>query len=112
MILTTPSEVKKISNNVFLYDDLFSIDRKRLYEFCDKLKTMFESQHTQTEIDKKKIRLKMEDFKDKVVYYVDQNGIVLKNNSESFKLEKSEMDTIEQGIIYFSGVVDCKVVTE
>ncbi len=26
MILTTPSEVKKISNNVFLYDDLFDED--------------------------------------------------------------------------------------
>ena len=82
------------------------------HEFCDKLKTMFESQHTQTEINEKMIRLKMQDFEDKVVYYVDQNGIVLKNNSESFKLVKSEMDTIEQGIIYFSGVVDCKVVTE
>ena len=89
----------------------YQIGFYREHEFCNNLKQLFESQPTDLKIDNRVIRLKFKSSKNDLIYYVDQNGIVEKNNKETFKLDENTLQEITKKVLYFSGVVDCKVVT-
>jgi hypothetical protein len=80
------------------------------HAFCNKIQRLLESNKTNAKIDNKVIRLKVEIFKNEgiIAYYVDQEGVVVKNKEETFYLSKDKLKTIEKEILYFSGVVDIK----
>lgn len=74
--------------------------------FSKEIKKILESNRTDKTIDNKVIRLKVVFLKDNHIYYIDQNGIVLKDNKIHFLLSKEKLNKIEKSILYFSGIVD------
>ncbi len=73
-----------------------------------RLRKALEAKATQKKIDNRVIRLKVEFVSDGNVFYVDQEGVVLKNDQKGFQISKKQREEIEREILYFSGVVDFK----
>lgn len=78
------------------------------HPFISKLEKTLESKATEKKINNRVIRLKVAFGKEGNVFYVDQEGIVLKNDQKSFQISKKQREEIERDILYFSGVVDVK----
>ncbi|MBI1912830.1 MAG: hypothetical protein HYS21_12625 [Deltaproteobacteria bacterium] len=76
--------------------------------FGEEIKKILESSRTDKKIDNKIIRLKVEFLEDNHKYYIDQNGIVLKDDKINYLLSKEEMSKLEKSILYFSEVIDLK----
>lgn len=71
-----------------------------------KLRKVLESKATRKKINNRAIRLKVEFVSDGNVFFVDQEGVVLKNEQRGFQISKRQREEIEREILYFSGVVD------
>lgn len=90
---------------------ILNIEDSSIYElrfvkehiFCTELRNLLESNKVNNKIDNKAIRLKVEFTREKNVYYVDQKGVVLKNNETYYQLSKKAMQKIEKEILYLSG---------
>ena len=79
------------------------------HEFCKMLPEVLERTKKKVDIDNKKIRFKFENYVDKKIYFIDQSGVVKRNDGRTFILNKEELKKLEAGILYFSGVIDLKV---
>jgi len=90
-------------------DAYYRLGFYREHEFCNNLKELLESQPVDLKIDNRVIRLKFKNCKNGLVYYVDRDGTVEKNNKQTYKLDKAAMEKITTEILYFSGVVDYTV---
>lgn len=75
--------------------------------FLNEIKKTLESKITKKEIDNECIRLKIIHLDDR--YYVDCNGVVLKNNKEAFLLSDHELKSLERQILKLNGVVDMRL---
>lgn len=75
--------------------------------FMDEIRTILETRRTKEAIDNHLIRLKiiLSDKDKQTVYYVDSNGVVLKND-KTFLLDDKELKRLEKQVLYFNGVVD------
>jgi hypothetical protein len=69
------------------------------------IKKILETRSTKNTIDNKCIRLKIS-YSEGEKYFVDCNGVVLKNGKETFLLSDSELKRLEGQILNLNGVVD------
>ena len=76
--------------------------------FIEKLKKLLESKEKSKGVDNDVIRLKVEFVEERSIYFVDQEGNVMKNHKSNFRIPKKELENLEKEILYFSGVVDLK----
>lgn len=71
-----------------------------------KLLNLLEARKADKTIDNKLIRLKIDFIESNTVFYVDQNGVVLKDNQYSFIMTSTELKDLEDEILQFDGVID------
>jgi hypothetical protein len=85
------------------------IDSDQKPPSCIEIKELLECKPADLKINGKMIRLKFKSISGDLIYYVDQDGIVEKNNKERFRLDKKTMEKVTTKILYLSGVVDYTV---
>lgn len=108
-------EFKTIGYDIFTMEDIENVPAYKIqfymeHVFVKDIQAFLERKKLEAQIDDKQIRLKVEISKgsDGTIYYVDRNGVVLKDGNETFLLGEEDMQRLEKNIIYFHGVVDLR----